>query len=393
MNGLIKKKRKKKQKADMYPTSPSSQPSLQNLQVGIPPTANPGKADTQNKKKTPLVQQPSFLPPPPHYPGVKVNLASVPQGNIVSPVPCIKPFKRGSSTMDPYSGVPFSNFGAPGQNVSPKQPTIFEKHGVYHSLSYTTYLESIAAEPAQNDTQESSPSPPIGPIGKAKVVHRRHRKMNKIRRSLRSKIVSDNGDIDLNYSSSSPSSPEESGNEDSENLDEFDFETEDKVDKALSKKPEDFFFSNEFLENKDVFEEGPIYDLLRDCRILTDEEVARRRHEKITRLAELYKNELLHLRDVIRVRHRRFFLKQVVKDNAKAQLKRKSLLNPQLSEVNSASGERPEKTLINPLGSNVHTPDINHCSVDGCQKRCVPLTNYCFNRKRMFILCAWVSPF
>lgn len=382
----------------MFSTPP---PSFQTLQAGIPPTANPVQMDPQNPKKSPFIQQSSLLPPPSHYPGIKLGLPLVPQGTIISPTPLppppppttVKTFRRGPPVAETYLSSNTSGSSVSGQSSTSAPATLFEKHGICHSLSYITYLKSIAAEPAQDDTPESSPSPPLEHSKKSRAVHKRHRKMSKIKRSIRSKIVSPNGDIDVNYSSSCPSSPDGSGNEDSNNLDLFDLETEDTLDKALSKNPEDFFFSNEFLENKGVYDEKPNYDLLRDCRILTDEEVARRRHEKNMRLSELYRNELMHLRDIIRVRHRRFFLRQVVKDNEKARLKRKALLssapNQYSNGTNTPSEMETEKSLTGSSNSNqppTTTSDLNQCcSIDGCQKRCVPPTKYCFNRKKKSI--------
>lgn len=363
----------------MFSTTP---PSFQVLQTGIPPTANSGQTDSQKSQKSPFAQQSALLPPPSHYPGIKVSLP--PQGNTLSSPAGIKTFRRGSSITDSYNTISSINPNASVQGQSPTPNSLFEKHGICHSLSYISYLKSIANETLQDESPESSPSPPPAePMKKkSKIIHKKHRKLNKLKRSARSKIITSNGEVDINYSSSCPSSPNDSGDEDSKNLDLFDIETEDKIDKALSKNPEEFFFSNEFLENENVYEEKPNYDLLRDCRILTDEEVARRRHDKINRLNELYRNEFLRLKDIIRVRHRRFFLRQVVKDNEKAQMKRRALLKPvQDLQPNDVNVEMEMETeMEKPSDSSSLIPDVKLCSIDGCQKRCVPLTNYCFNR-------------
>ena len=394
-----KRKKEKEKKKRMFPTPPT----FQAFQAGIPPTANPGQTDTQKPQKSPFIQQSALLPPPSHYPGIKLGLPTVPQGTIIPPshqqhshplpLPTpppplqttVKTFRRGPPVAETYLSSTPSSSSVSAQNSTSAPTTLFEKHGICHSLSYITYLKSIAAEPPQDDALESSPSPPLEHPRKNRTVHKRHRRLSKIKQSVRTKIVAPNGDIDVNYSSSCPSSPDGSGNEDSKNLDLFDAETEDTLDKALSKNPEEFFFSGEFLENEGVYEDKPNYDLLRDCRILTDEEVARRRHEKNMRLSELYKNELMHLRDVIRVRHRRFFLRQVVKDNEKAREKRKALLSSapvqQTNGTNPPSEIKTENVLTDSSNSNIPPSDVSKCSVDSCQKRCVPPTKYCFNRK------------
>ena len=375
---------------------PSATPSFQPLsQTGMPPTLGPVQPGTQRPQDSLFSQQPSLLPPPSHYPGVKIGLISIQQGIIVPPS-SVKAFKRGPSVPEAQVISPPPSH----QTGSPAPVTLFEKYGICHSLSYMSYLKSIAAEPPLSPEDEP-PQPPSSSSSSASttatatanlskknsVPHKKHRRLRKARLSLRSKVITPSGEVNLNYSSSCPSSPSESSDE---NMGEAD----DAEDKTLSSNPEEFFFSGEFLENENVYEDKPYYDLLRDCRILTDEEVVRRRREKNSRLNELYKNELLRLRDIVRVRHRRFFLKQVIKDNEAAAAtatttsrrgnpESSQSLRPKMSV--SVSVPPDQRAQLFSAASSSSTQGgfaSKKCSSEGCQKRCIPPTDYCFKRTK-----------
>jgi len=188
-------------------------------------------------------------------------------------------------------------------------------------------------------------------------------------------------------SSSCPSSPESQEEIDRVNVD-------DVAD--LVPFPEEFFFSGEFLREHQRSEEscdGEQEEVFQNMTIMTNEELVRRRREKIVRLLRLYKVQLYRLRDILRVRHRRFFAqRERARSNAAAAIKEQQP-SPGRPEPQHSSRHAKQDQPAPRIKLEERHSLPKACSVAGCSAQPLSSSAFCFNRKSLSLFFPQLSHF
>eukprot|EP00026_Physarum_polycephalum_P001328 Phypoly_transcript_01329.p2 GENE.Phypoly_transcript_01329~~Phypoly_transcript_01329.p2 ORF type:complete len:408 (+),score=76.68 Phypoly_transcript_01329:1528-2751(+) len=156
----------------------------------------------------------------------------------------------------------------------------------------------------------------------------------------------------------------------------------------------ELFYSGEFVENCN-FDSDSDSDYFRDIHIVTEEELIRRRRDKIRKLLKLYKAQFKRLKDKLRKRHFRYLKGKITSNNssdAPNKVTGSSLTNSKLTKGGEYDGSSSESENTH------HNRPTRHCNASNCSSKRVPPTIYCFSHilmdqnQKLFKGCTYTAP-